>query len=333
MFKPLEEIKNFTRRFVVFANEDHYDVMALWILHTWAQDAAYSTPYIYINSAEPQSGKTRTMEVAMTLARNAQNTSNLTTAALFRRMADSEPTLFIDEVDTIFSGATNEDLRGVLNSGYKRSGSVSRFVGGDVTDFPTFCPKMLVGIDNGAMPDTLKDRCIPMILKRKKTDEQVERFIPRKVEQDAEALKGRVAEWAQTHYDKIMDAPDPAYVEGISDRKFEIIEPLLVLALIAGGKKYSDRMRAAFVKLLAGAAPAQSLGIRALTVAREMFEEGNLNRLAVADLANKLEVTPNVLGPALSKLDVKSVAVKFAGGRTAKGYHKHAFTDAWERYL
>lgn len=259
--KPIAEIKDFVNRFVVFANEDHADVFALWILHTWSQDAAYATPYLYINSAEPQSGKTRTMEVAMELARNAQNTSNLTTSALFRRMADSEPTLFIDEVDTIFTGAANEDLRGVLNSGYKRSGSVSRFVGGEVTDFPTFCPKMLVGIDNGAMPDTLKDRCIPMILKRKKTNQQVERFIPRKIERDAETLKARVAAWAQTHYNRIMDAPDPEYIEGISDRKFEIVEPLLVLALIAGGKQYADKMRGVFTRLLAGEAPKASLEI------------------------------------------------------------------------
>lgn len=330
--KPLDEIQKFVRRFVVFADETHYDALALWILHTWAFDAAYSTPYFYVHSAEPQSGKTRVLEVASMLARNAQSTANLTAAAMFRRMADSEPTLFIDEVDTIFTGAANEELRGVLNSGYKTGGSVSRYTGLHVEDFPTFCPKMLVGIDNGAMPDTLKDRTIPIMMKRKKTDQQVERMKYRDIDPQAEELRNRLRAWATHNFVDVMNAPDPEFIDGISDRKFEIVEPLLVLALVAGGKQYSTRMRKAFRVLLAGEAPKQSIGIQTLEAAKELFEEGDVDRVASADLADKMQVNPKKLGTILAKYDIRPATLRFKG-RYAKGYSQRDFQDAWERYL
>lgn len=332
MTNPLESIQEFVNRFVVFADEAHAHILSLWILHTHAFDAAYATPYIYVHSAEPQSGKTRVMEVAALLARNAQSTANLTSASLFRRMADSEPTLFIDEVDTIFSGAANEELRGVLNSGYKTGGSVSRFVGDEVEDFPTFCPKMLVGIDNGAMPDTLRDRCIPMPLKRKKTTEQVERMQYRKVEPQAEALRNAISNWTVANMDRILDAPDPEFIDGISDRSFEIAEPLLVLAQLAGGKAYAKKVRQYLHDMLSGKTVKQSLGMRALSTAKEMMDEANVDRISSADLAAKLGISPGLLGRTLTKFDVAPTTVRFSG-KPAKGYHRATFEDAWERYL
>ena len=331
--KPLDEIQEFVRRFVVFADEAHYDVLSLWVLHTYATDAAYATPYLYVHSAEPQSGKTRTLEVASLLARNAQSTANLTSAALFRRMADAQPSLFIDEVDTIFTGAANEELRGVLNSGYKVGGSVSRFDGKDVVDFPTFCPKMLVGIDNGAMPDTLKDRCINMMLKRKKTDQEVERMKYRVVEPQAEELRNRLHNWAMANMDRILDCPDPAFLEGVSDRKFEIAEPLLVLAQVAGGKKYADKVRKELTRLLAGEAPKQSIGIRILEAARELFEDGKVTKVTSADIADKVGLEPKHMGTELAKFGIKSTTITFPGRKVARGYRKVDFEDAWERYL
>lgn len=331
--KPLDEIKDFARRFVVFADEAHYDVLALWTLHTYAVDAAYSTPYLYVNSAEPQSGKTRTLEVAESLARNPTRADNTTPAALFRQLADSEPTMFLDEVDTVFTGGqAKEDLRGVLNSGYKRGAMIPRFTGTEVEHFPTFCPKMLVGIDNGAMPDTLADRCIPMILKRKKTDVQVDRWIPRKVEPQASALKDRIQSWAIANYDAILDAPDPEFLEGISDRKFEIVEPLLVLALIAGGKQYANKMRREFTRLLAGQAPKASKGVQALIAAKELFESEGVKRFPSMTLADKLGMTGKELATVLSRYDVKPANLYIAG-KYHRGYDRKAFEDAWTRYL
>jgi len=44
--------------------------------------------------------------------------SNVSSSALFRVIEEMRPTLFIDEADTFLGG--NEELRGILNSGYNK---------------------------------------------------------------------------------------------------------------------------------------------------------------------------------------------------------------------
>lgn len=339
-YNPLDDISAFMKRFVIFTDESHAEVLALWILHTWTFDAAYATPYIYVNSAEPQSGKTRTMEVCELLARGAISASMLTAASLFSMIGSTAPALFIDEVDTIFTGKTNEELRGVLNSGYKQGGKVPRYVGktneeGDreVTFFPTFCPKMLVGIDNAAMPDTLKDRCIPLTLKRKKSDQEVERFIPRKVEPEAAELTSRIELWANQNLERVMDAAEPKVIEGISDRSFEIAEPLLVLARVAGGAAQEKKARAALKSLLETKKPALSLGIQTLTAVKELMDESGTDRISSAALAAHMGISPKKLGTVLAPYGITPDTVRFASGEKLKGYVRVKFEDAWERYL
>lgn len=333
-FKPLDAISAFVRRFVVFGDEAQADVIALWILHTWAFDGAYATPYLYVNSAEPQSGKTRVLEVCELLARNSYSTGSGSVAAMFRLIEDQSVTLFLDEVDAIFSGAANEELRGMLNMGYKQGGKVTRFDGRDVVAFNVFCPKMLVGIDNAQMPDTLKDRCIPITLKRKKTSQEVERFVPRKIQADADALKKEIEQWATKNIERVMTAADPKVIDGISDRSFEIAEPLLVLARVAGGAAAEKRAIAALHTLLAGKKPALSLGIQTLQAAREMFAQGDgVDRIASAALAAHMGFSPKKLGVVLAAYEIKPDTVRFASGEKLKGYLRVNFADAWERYL
>lgn len=78
----------------------------------------------------------------------------------------------MDEVDAIFSNARadgNEDLRGLLNSGYRRGATAGRAAirGKEVVteDWPTFCPVALAGLN--ALPDTLMTRSIVIPMKRR----------------------------------------------------------------------------------------------------------------------------------------------------------------------
>lgn len=328
--KITDEISAFVRRFVAFPDDHYADVLALWILHTHAFDGSYATPYIYVNSAEPQSGKSRVLEVTQLLVRNALQGANVTESTMFRIMADTQPTLFIDEVDTIFDGSKNEGLRGVLNSGYKVGNYVWRTVGTEVVQFPTFCPKILAGIDNAAMPDTLRDRCIDFKLKRKKAGQEVERFMPRKVEPEAAALREKITEWVITHQDRIIDAPEPKIIDGISDRKMEIAEPLLMLAKVAG---VEPAARKALKAMLAGEPPKASLGIRALEEARALMDEGKTDRVLSATLAAKLDISPKRLGVLLANYDVQPVVIRLGTGERGRGYRRADLADAFERYI
>ena len=137
--------------------------VTLWIAHTYAAPAAYCTPRLAIQSAEKQSGKTRLLEVLDLLVANPKQVAHISEAALFRSIDRGPVTILFDETDAIFgpkASNDHEDLRALLNMGYRRGATVPRCVGprNEVHDFTTFAPVALAGI--GALPDTIEDRSI-----------------------------------------------------------------------------------------------------------------------------------------------------------------------------
>jgi hypothetical protein len=69
----------FLKRFVSLSTEQAR-VVTLWVANTHAIDAADCTPYVSINSAEKQSGKTRLLEVLRLLVPDAWFTGRVTAA-------------------------------------------------------------------------------------------------------------------------------------------------------------------------------------------------------------------------------------------------------------
>jgi hypothetical protein len=180
----LVKLIKFIRRFVALS-EAKALVIALWIVHTHTLDAAETTPYLNISSAEKRSGKTRLLEVLSLLVARAWFTGRVTSAVLVRKVAAETPALLLDESDAAFKGNREyaETLRGVLNAGFRRGGVASLCVGQGANlaykDFPVFCAKAIAGI--GTLPDTVADRSIPIELRRRRQSERVERFRLRKV--------------------------------------------------------------------------------------------------------------------------------------------------------
>jgi Zn ribbon nucleic-acid-binding protein len=66
----LGAITAFIRRYMALNNEQA-DLVALWVVHTHAFDAADVTPYLDIKSVEKRSGKTRLLEVLALLVARA----------------------------------------------------------------------------------------------------------------------------------------------------------------------------------------------------------------------------------------------------------------------
>jgi hypothetical protein len=52
---PLNAVRQFIRKYVVIS-EEASDFLALWVAHTWCFEAALTTPYVRVVSAEPASG-------------------------------------------------------------------------------------------------------------------------------------------------------------------------------------------------------------------------------------------------------------------------------------
>src|SRR5439155_6927023 len=110
-----------------------------------------------------------------------------------------EPSMLIDEVDAIFKvkNSGTEGLRALLNAGNRRGVTVPRCVGDqhEVVDFPTFCPKALAGIGK-AVPDTVRDRGIPIALRRKKPTEKLPRLRQRLFYRETAPTREALAAWA-----------------------------------------------------------------------------------------------------------------------------------------
>ncbi len=102
---------------------DQVVAVVLWTLHTHAFAATDCTPYLFVTSAQKQSGKTRLQEALELVVHDPMRTSGISPAALYRSVEAREPTLLLEECDAIFDGKSSEPLRGLLDSGNRRGGS------------------------------------------------------------------------------------------------------------------------------------------------------------------------------------------------------------------
>jgi hypothetical protein len=200
--------------------------------------------------------------------------------------------------------------------------------------YSTFCPKLLAGIDNGAMPDTIADRCIRIVLKRKKAGQEVERFMYRKVAPVAEELKARISQWSKNELEALYEA-EPTLIEELSDRAFEIAEPLLAIADRMPG--WHDRGREALTFLLRGETAALSAQAQALQHARDYMENHGEDRIRSAVLTELCGLTVDRSGTRklanmLRPYGIEPSTYRF-NGKPDKGYLRTDFEDAWERYL
>jgi len=344
----ITDVERFITRYVSLA-ADELRVIAVWILHTWQFSeqcpTPNTTPYLYIFSAQKGSGKTLLgIDVLETLVRNPLQTLNMTGPTVFRIVEDMRPTLLIDEVDAIWSGAKNDELRGVLNAGYRRGGKVPRVVpGGEVRMFSVFGPKALVGIDNAMLPDTVRDRCIPIHMHRATDSERadIQPFYHYEIEDEVAVVADRLHSWAVVHGAAIRDYR-PTPIDGLSPRQWEICQSLLAVAHAAGCEA---SVREALARIFGNAVERRSPEQDLLSMIFEVFNDvpeklgGPRDRVTTNEILAHIASDPRFasyngqrLGKVLAPFGVTPTTIRM-GNIVAKGYMRAAFIDAWERYL
>jgi hypothetical protein len=249
----LHDLRAFIYRYVVVTPEQALTI-ALWIAVTHVLDAFDTVAYLSITSATKRAGKTRLLEVLEPVVRRPWLTGRTSAAALVRKIDADEPTLLLDESDAAFSSDKeySEALRGILNSGYKRSGKATVCIGkgADISakDFSTFSAKAIAGI--GKLPDTVADRSIPIVLKRKMTSEPVQRWRDRDGRADGTPLHHQLMAWRESAVE-VLRAARPSLPDELSDRAQDVWEPLMAIADLAGGD-WPARARRAAVVLMGG---------------------------------------------------------------------------------
>lgn len=348
MNETLNEIVTTILRYVVMTREQAI-ALALWIVHTHAFDAAECTPYQVINSAAKRSGKTTLLELLALLVRRPWLTGKVSAAVLVRKTDAEQPTLLLDESDATFNQDTDysEALRGLLNSGYRRSGVASLCVGqgANITykDFSTFCPKAIAGI--GKLPDTVMDRAIVITLKRRARTETVSRFRERAVREHTEPIRNRVAAWAQANLADLRGR-QPRLPDELSDRAQDVWEPLLAIADNIGGD-WSQLARKAAV-VLSGAVDDDDVAVQLLGDCQIVFKDANnpetMSSKSVVEALVAMEdrawstwsggrpITQSKVTRMLHGFGIDSHDIK-VDGKTLKRYTRREFQDAWSRYL
>lgn len=344
----LESVCKFVCRFVVLPGPASEVATALFVLHTWAFDAAHATPYLAVVSAEKQSGKTRLLEVLELLVRKPWRTSSTTEAALFRKIEQDCPTLLLDEIDAIFGASTErtEPLRAALNAGNREGAKTTRVVGQgphmEARDFSVFCPKVLAGIDTGRLPETIQDRSVTLHMKRRRTGEDVERLRYRLVASEVEPLRAELATWGAVSGDRLRSTT-PDLPNELADRAADAWEPLLAIADDAGGD-WPIRARLAAVELRASDDEA-SRGTQILdAMRRAMAGKTTIFTEDLLEVINGDEDLPfgawndtkGLDGRGLARL-LKPYGVRPGsvrdGSDAKKGYRSRDLADVWARYL
>src|SRR5213594_3646316 len=213
----LYELRELIRRFVVLGRWAA-EIVALWIVHTYAYELRRVSTYIGIESPIHRCGKTTLMTLISELVNRPEPAANISSAVLYRAIEELRPTLLIDEADTLLP--SNPELRGILNSGYTREMAyVLRLTNEPLYDpetgypvstgrsrlarYSCFGPKAIAQI--GHLPRTLADRCIVMRLERKLPEERCQSF------QDLDKamvtrLRRQCARFVQDHAQSIRTA-------------------------------------------------------------------------------------------------------------------------------
>lgn len=315
------------------------EIAALWTLHTYTYDAGHISPILVIQSPEKGCGKTTFRDTLAAVVRSPLSTDGISASALFRVVEKWQPTLLLDDFDSW--GKENDDLRGVLNTGYRRGGHYVRCSGDDnePRTFSTYCPKCINLI--GRLHATLYDRGVVVSLRRKLRGETVQSMH----DLDGADIQSQCARWAADNSGNLRHHR-PAMPEGLFNRQADNWFPLLALADIVGGD-WPIKARAAAIASMTRDDDNESARVMLLADIRQIMDEQSVDLLYSAELSealHKLEdrpwgdwkhgkgITPVQVARLLKDFKIRP-GDRRSGGRVQKGYHREQFSESWERYL
>lgn len=347
----LATVRGFITRYCILSKAQA-TICAAWVLHTWTIKAFNKTPYLLIQAAERACGKSTLLDAMALLAYEPLSAGAATGAALTRALHQRPRTLFLDEIDLLFSGDTEtaSAVAGVLNCGYQRGKPFLKCDGKDnqMREFNTFGAKSLSGIAGNKLPESTISRCVPIEMRRKLRSENVQRFVERDYSAPAASIRAKLKTWATPEIVETVKLLAPELIGTLSDRENDAIEPLLQVTELAGDV-WPEEIRAALVEVFQRAKEndTRSTGENLLQDIRDVFEDKRAERISSHDLITALceieespwnewnrgkPLSPRQLGKRLQQYGIKPRNERFEGS-VLKSYRKSDFADSWTRYL
>tara|TARA_R100000900_G_scaffold39187_2_gene32279 strand:- start:638 stop:1849 length:1212 start_codon:yes stop_codon:yes gene_type:complete len=339
--EPATQMVELIKRHCVITDLE-IDAMVLWVLASYAMNDFRVFPKLALISPEKRCGKTTTMEVVESMAKDGLIVSNMSAATIYRLAEQKQYTLLIDEADTFLKNSDAE-INGLINSSHTRSAAkVIRCVGENYEPkvFSTWMPMVLASI--GVLADTLMDRSITINLLRKKSHEYTEP-LPADLMGLTEPLRERISAWVEAQRTNIRCLPVEVPDVG-NDRAGDNWLPLFTVSALLGGE-WPSRCAKAFRELTVVEEP--ELQTMLLRDIRQYFLASGSSRVTSKDLCEALNsdeegpwktcsngkpITPNLVGKLLRPYGVKPKTMR-VGNSTLRGYEQAQLEDAFERYL
>ena len=324
------------------------EAVVLWALYAWCFRAFGVCPNLMITAPERESGKTCVTELLSWMVPRPKPVSDASAAAIIRTIEHACPTLLFDEAQHFLRRRPEDPIRGILLASFvKRFASVDRCEGerNKVRVFSTFTPKAMNGRNLANLDDMLTSRSVVIPMTR-----ATKRYPHIRPDRDPVGcgITGKCARWRDDHSSTLADAdPDMGHLWG---RIADVWRPLFAIADAAGGE-WPALARAAATNLpalTATVADGETLGVQLLEDIHQVFkDEGDPDEISTADLDRELNemserpwptlnngkpMTAQKRGRLLSPYGIRTETLRFSR-RSAKGYRRTAFREAWDAYL
>jgi hypothetical protein len=240
------ELRGIYTTYVEYADEAYYDIMALFLMYTYVYRLFESTGYIHFNGTMA-SGKSRNLSILNALAFNPVWAASMSAASLYRKLSGSPGTTLLDESEG-FEGERGEDLRRILNAGYKlgstavrtEKGANDRFM---PVEYDVFGPKAIAGI--APLEDVIASRCLVVAMRpaiREMPEFETEGDPWQAVRdrlyvwamQNAAGVAATALEWRNDKHARL--APR------LIGRQWEITSQFVILADYVGGEELASRI-------------------------------------------------------------------------------------------
>jgi putative DNA primase/helicase len=344
LIDALNEIRSAFNRHAILPA--HADVaMTLWCAFTWFIEGAQIAPILVIRAPESECGKTTVKDIVELFVKRPLSNEGITLAALFRVVEQLQPTLLMDDADSWLLRDPKDERHSLINSGHKRGGRVFRCAPDtfELQSFSTFCAKAIIFI--GKSKDTLHNRSIEIVLRRKIAGESI--ISLRTADRGQyDLLRTKLAR-IEMDYLSAFTRARPLLPHGLENRAADNWEPLFAIADLAGGE-WPELTKNAALALIGSKESVVSIGVELLNDIAQIFRAKQMNRISTAELVQALcadeeamwsthnrgrPITPRQIAQRLIEYSIKPKTIRFGYHDTAKGYELDQFRDAFERYL
>ena len=277
----LEEISATAKRYIWFQSIESekssymYDVIALWVMHTYVFKRYMNTPYLNIWSPDMNSGKSTVLEFLQNLTHEPRKTASITVAAATRLVALKKPTLLLDEGDKQ-EKEVKFALQGIFNAGFNYNGTriLTSGKNHDLLELNVYCPKGFAGNGSHSIGDTLISRSISIRMWPLTGDQSVEPIDNRAIEFVLKPLKGKLGEWfsVEANVDSLPEYPEMPY--GMESRAKDAWTVLVAIAEAAGGT-WPEATKNYALKIQTGISETKSIKRTLLEDIYEVFQSQN----------------------------------------------------------